>query len=138
MLRSVTGFLDTYLRINEVADFPNALNGLQLENDGRVTRIAAAVDASEATLRLAVENQSDFLLVHHGLFWEGLSRIAGPTYRRLCLALKNNVAVYSAHLPLDLHPGLGNNVLLARAIGLDDLEPFFFELGQSLGLAHGQ
>ena len=135
MLRSVTDFLDTYLRISEVADFPNALNGLQLENDGRVTRIAAAVDASEATFRLAVESQSDFLLVHHGLFWEGLSRIAGPQYRRLYLALKNNLAVYSAHLPLDLHPVLGNNALLARAIGLEGLEPFFFELGQALGFA---
>jgi dinuclear metal center YbgI/SA1388 family protein len=135
MLRSVTDFLDAYLRISEVADFPNALNGLQLENDGKVTRIAAAVDASEATLRLAVESQSDFLLVHHGLFWEGLSRIAGPQYRRLYLALKNNLAVYSAHLPLDLHPVLGNNALLARAIGLEGLEPFFFELGQALGFA---
>jgi dinuclear metal center YbgI/SA1388 family protein len=135
MLRPVTEFLDAYLRIGEVADFPNSLNGLQLENDGRVTRIGAAVDASEATLRQAVENQSDFLLVHHGLFWEGLSRIVGPQYRRLHLAVKNNVAVYSAHLPLDLHPVLGNNALLARAIGLDSLEPFFFELGQSLGFA---
>lgn len=88
MLRSVTEFLDAYLRIGEVADFPNSLNGLQLENDGRVTRIGAAVDASEATLRQAVENQSDFLLVHHGLFWEGLSRIVGPPYRRLHLAVK--------------------------------------------------
>ena len=126
-MRSVTDFLDTYLRISDVADFPNALNGLQLENDGRVTRIAAAVDASEATFRLAVESQSDFLLVHHGLFWEGLSCIAGPQYRKLYLALKNNLAVYSAHLPLDLHPVLGNNALLARAIGLEGLEPFFFE-----------
>lgn len=135
MLRPITKFLDTYLRIGEVEDYPNSLNGLQLENDGRVTRIGAAVDASEATLRLAIESQSDFLLVHHGLFWGGLSRIVGPQFRKLYSAFKNNIAVYSAHLPLDLHPVLGNNALLARAIGLDDLEPFFLERGQSLGFA---
>jgi dinuclear metal center YbgI/SA1388 family protein len=135
MLDSICSFLDRFLRIKEVEDYPNALNGLQLENDGRVTRIGAAVDASEAVIEMAVGKKVDLLFVHHGLFWGGLTRLAGPQFRKLKLAITSNVSVYSAHLPLDLHPQVGNNILLARSLELGQPEPFFMLKGQNLGYA---
>ena len=136
-LREATAYLETLLNQRAVADWPNALNGLQVENHGTVHRIGAAVDACEATLRMAAERKIDLLLVHHGLFWSGLQRVEGPAYRKLKLALDAGIAVFSSHLPLDLHPEFGNNALLARALGFPEApasEPFFFEKGQFLGL----
>jgi putative NIF3 family GTP cyclohydrolase 1 type 2 len=83
MLDSICSFLDEFLRIDEVKDYPNALNGLHLQNDGRVTRIGAAVDASEAVIEMAISRQVDLLLVHHGLFWGGLARLVGSQFRKL-------------------------------------------------------
>jgi dinuclear metal center YbgI/SA1388 family protein len=135
MLSSIVSFLDELLRINEVEDYPNALNGLHLQNDGRVSRVGAAVDASEAVIEMAIDSQVDLLLVHHGLFWSGLTRLAGPHFRKVRRAILANLAIYSAHLPLDLHPGIGNNILLARALNLGDSEPFFLHQGQNVGVA---
>lgn len=134
-LPEIVEFLDDYLGIPNIQDYPNALNGLQLENDGCVCKIGTAVDASEPVLRAAVETKVDLLIVHHGLFWGGLTRIVGSVYRKLHLAMEANLAVYSAHLPLDLHPVVGNNVLLARHVGLTDLRPFFHERGVAIGVA---
>lgn len=133
-LSDIAGFIDALLDIGNVADWPNALNGLQLANSGRVTRIGAAVDSGEATLRMAAEAGVDLLLVHHGLFWQGLQPITGALFRKTALALRADLAVYSAHLPLDVHPTLGNNALLAQALGLAPAEPFFFEKGRFIGL----
>ncbi len=135
MLDSICSFLDRFLRISEVEDYPNALNGLQLENDGRVTRIGAAVDASEAIIEMAIEQQVDLLFVHHGLFWGGLAPLAGPKFRKLKRAILSNLSIYSAHLPLDLHPEIGNNVLLAQSLGIGQPEPFFVIKGRTLGYA---
>src|SRR2546426_21835 len=74
----VTAYLDDYLRVREVPDAPQALNGLQLANGGEITRVAAAVDLCEATVRLATETRADLLLVHHGLFWGGPRPLTGP------------------------------------------------------------
>jgi len=133
-LKEISDFIDALLDIKNVADWPNALNGLQLANGGIVTRIGAAVDAGEPTLRKAAEAGVDLLLVHHGLFWAGLQPLTGALYRKAALALRANMAVYSAHLPLDVNAALGNNAILARAIGLEPAEPFFFEKGRFLGL----
>src|SRR3989442_5977480 len=72
-LRDLTAYLDDYLRVRDVPDAPEALNGLQVANAGEITRVAAAVDLCEATVRLATEARADLLLVHHGLFWGGRS-----------------------------------------------------------------
>lgn len=118
-LDTLVRYLDDYLRVaEEVADAPEALNGLQVGNSGEVTRLAAAVDLCEATVRLAAEQRADCLLVHHGLFWGGLRSVVGPAYRRLAGLIQGNIALYSAHLPLDRHPEIGNNILLARALGI--------------------
>jgi dinuclear metal center YbgI/SA1388 family protein len=132
-LSDVTTYIHGYLRINEVKDHPNACNGLQVENSGSITRIGSAVDACEAVIKMASERRIDFLLVHHGLFWTGVQPVTGAFYRKLKVALDKDMAVYSAHLPLDVHPEVGNNVLLAQALGLNALEPFFFDDGQFIG-----
>ena len=133
-LAQIVKHTNPLLRLDDFEDYPGAVNGLQVENRGQVHRIAAAVDASLATVRLAIEAKADLLLVHHGLFWSPTVPWTGRKYELLRLLLDNDVAVYSAHLPLDAHPKLGNNALLSRALGLKKLQPFFESKGQPIGL----
>ncbi len=130
----IARYVDDYLRIREIEDWPNALNGLQIENSGRVTKIGAAVDVSTRVLTEAAKNEIDFLVVHHGVFWPGLQPVTGATHRQLKLAFENNIALYSAHLPLDVHPKVGNNAQLAAALGLKSTKPFLEEKDQLIGL----
>src|SRR2546422_8530055 len=117
-LAELASYLDTYLRVADVPDSPGALNGLQVCNSGDVTRVAAAVDLCEATVRQATEQHADCFLVHHGLFWGGgcLRPLVGPAYRRIAGLIKGTIALYAAHLPLDRHPDVGNNAMLARML----------------------
>ncbi len=133
-LRELVAYLDAYLRVGEVPDSPGALNGLQVESAGSVTRLGAAVDASEATIRKAIELGCDLLLVHHGLFWSGNRPVTGRRYRRLKALLDADVAVYGAHLPLDVHAEVGNNAVLARELGVDVEGRFGEEYGIELGV----
>jgi len=133
-LNEIVNHLDELLRIREIGDYPNAVNGLQLANSGGLSRIGAAVDACEAVIAEAAQAGVDFLLVHHGLFWGGLAPVTGAAYRKLRVALEADMAIYSAHLPLDAHPVFGNNTLLADALGLEGGEPFFEACGQPIGL----
>lgn len=132
-LEQITAYLGDYLRIKDVSDYGQAMNGLQLENNGVVHRIAAAVDACEVVMKSAVDHEVDLLLVHHGLFWNP-TPLTGGMYRKIRCAIEGNLAVYSAHLPLDIHPKIGNNVLLAKALGLKGLKPFMQIKGQPAGL----
>ena len=112
--------LNAELGCADLPDYDGAWNGLQLANrSGRVSRIAAAVDASLPAFKKAVASGADLLLVHHGMFWQGVQPLTGAAFEKISLAMENNLAVYSAHLPLDAHPRLGNNALLARALGED-------------------
>jgi dinuclear metal center YbgI/SA1388 family protein len=133
-LSEIVYYTDNFLRVCEVGDWDNALNGLQIENSGRVTRIGAAVDVSTRVLTEAAGKNVDFLVVHHGLFWPGLQPIRGAVRRQLRLAFENDMALYSAHLPLDIHPRVGNNALLVAALGLKSPRPFLEEKGQPVGL----
>lgn len=117
-LSDIVSYLDAQLGTRSTPDYPGAVNGLQLENSGKVTRVATAVDASQRTIDGAITVGADLLVVHHGLFWKGLQPVTGPAYRRLRALVDHDVAVYSSHLPLDRHPTLGNNALLAAALGL--------------------
>src|SRR5438093_760214 len=123
-LPEIVGYIDDYLRIREIEDWPNAVNGLQIENSGRVTKIGAAVDVSTRVLTEAAKKDIDLLIVHHGLFWPGLRPLTGALRRQSKLALENDIALYSAHLPLDVHPKVGNNARLATALGLKSTKPF--------------
>jgi dinuclear metal center YbgI/SA1388 family protein len=119
MLSKLSEYLDEFLRIMEVPDSDRALNGLQVENGGAVGRIVAAVDASLASITHAAGlGRGTLLLVHHGLFWDGNLPLTGRRYRRLAAAIRGDVAVYSAHIPLDLHPEVGNNAVLAGQLGV--------------------
>lgn len=148
-LSSLVEYLDRYLSIREVPDEPAALNGLQVENSGRVSRIIAAVDATQATIHglgPAGSNASTItsgresastplLLVHHGLFWDGNQPVTGRRYRRLHALLERDAALYAAHIPLDVHQEVGNNAVLARRLGLAATAPFGNYKGVSLGLS---
>src|ERR1700704_2301881 len=133
-LSDIVGYTDDFLRIREVGDWDNALNGLQIENSGRVTRLGAAVDVSTRVLSAAAKKNVDLLIVHHGLFWPGLQPVRSALRRQLQIAFENDIALYSAHLPLDIHPKVGNNALLAGALGLKSTKRFLKEKGQSVGL----
>ncbi len=125
---------DALLGMEGFEDYEGACNGLQVENRGGVSRVAAAVDASLATIGMARERGADLLVVHHGLFWSARHPWTGHSYRLIRALLEADLALYSAHLPLDVHPQLGNNAGLARALGWEGGQPFFPELGRDLGL----
>lgn len=134
-LDSIVDHLDELLGIPAFPDYPTALNGLQVEAPGPILRVGAAVDANETTIEAAARAGVDLLLVHHGLFWDGLKPLRGRHMRRIRTLVENRMAVYSAHLPLDAHPSLGNSILLARALGLDGMVPFGEAKGVTVGWA---
>jgi len=132
-LKTIVAHCDKILRTREIGDYDGAMNGLQVENSGAVTKIAAAVDASLATIKLVIAAKADLLIVHHGLFWSTRQPWTGKNYELLRLLTQNNLAIYSSHLPLDAHPKLGNNAQLCAALGLKNLKPFFLTHGQTIG-----
>jgi dinuclear metal center YbgI/SA1388 family protein len=117
-LVSIAAYLDDVLRTQQIPDYDEALNGIQLPHVGPVRRVAAAVDFSLTTVQRAVAGGANMLLVHHGMYWGGPRALIGPAYERLRLLIAHDTAVYASHLPLDLHPGFGNNALLARELQL--------------------
>lgn len=133
-LPALVTLLDRHLRTGEVADYPGAMNGLQIGSDGPVTRIVAAVDACEEVILRASRVKGTLLLVHHGLFWNGAQPLTGAFRRKIRAALEGNLALYSSHLPLDLHPSCGNNALLAKALGLKSPRPALELKGHAAGL----
>jgi dinuclear metal center YbgI/SA1388 family protein len=117
-LAEVVAFLDQTLDVANIPDYPGALNGLQLANRSDIRGITTAVDYSSAAIDGTIEAGANLLLVHHGMFWGSAKPISGMRYEQLSKLFEGDVAVYSAHLPLDLHPRLGNNALLAERLGL--------------------
>jgi dinuclear metal center YbgI/SA1388 family protein len=134
LLKTLVAHCDKILRVADIKDFTGATNGLQVENNGGVSRIAATVDASLVTAKLAIAAQADLLVVHHGLFWNVRQPWTGNHYELFRLLTENNLAVYSSHLPLDFHPKFGNNVILCAALGLNKVRPFLWKDGQAYGL----
>lgn len=134
-LIEVVEFLDRELRTQDVPDYSGAHNGLQLENAGTVTKVATAVDASLATIEEAVAQGADLLVVHHGLFWQGVRMLTGGQYQKIKTAIDHGLAIYSSHIPLDIHPTWGNNALLANRLGLKVTEDLLPWKGIQLGVA---
>lgn len=134
----ISNYCDRLLEVSSFEDWTGAANGLQVENRRGVSRIAAAVDASLATVKLAIEQGADLLLVHHGLFWSPSHPWTGKRHELLRLLIENDLSVYSAHLPLDAHPKLGNNAILCRELGFKKLAPFFLEKGRHIGWKSSQ
>lgn len=134
-LQPIVDYLDRYLKTASIVDYPQAHNGLQLENSGEVTKIGAAVDACEAVLRRAVGQGITLLLVHHGLMWDSHAPLfTGARYRKLKEAMDHDLAIYSSHLPLDRHPVVGNAAQLCKALGFTRCAPFLQWKGQAVGL----
>jgi dinuclear metal center YbgI/SA1388 family protein len=132
-LDTLVSYCDRRTRMAAFKDAPGAMNGLQFENSGRVTRIGAAVDAGIDPFEKAVAAGVDFLIVHHGMFWEMPRTITGTTRRRIAVLSRGDCALYSSHLPLDSHPQLGNNALLARQLGLRPSRGFLQNPGGPIG-----
>jgi dinuclear metal center YbgI/SA1388 family protein len=123
-ITEIASHLDELLHTAEIPDYSNALNGIQVETDAEITKVAAAVDARERTITSAIEAGANLLVVHHGMFWGGLQPLRGPNLRRVRALISSDLGLYSSHLPLDAHPELGNNVLLARELGLEPSSGF--------------
>jgi dinuclear metal center YbgI/SA1388 family protein len=132
-LSTLVSHTDKILNTASIGDYGGAVNGLQVENSGQVTRIAATVDASLATVMLAIKAKADLMIVHHGLFWSPSHPWTGKKFELMRLLIENNIAIYSSHLPLDAHPKLGNNAQLCAALGFKKLQPFFASHGQLIG-----
>lgn len=127
-------YLDEYLEIASFAPIDRSSNGLIVGGiDKEVWRIAFAVDACQKTFDLAKEADADLLVVHHGLFWGSPLPLTGSHYTRVKTLLDNHLDLYVAHLPLDAHSEVGNNAVMARLLGLEQIEPFAPYKGKSLG-----
>jgi dinuclear metal center YbgI/SA1388 family protein len=132
-LESLLQYLDEYLGVADHPDYPSALNGLQVQGRPEVSCVATAVDASLASIEAAAARGADLLIVHHGLFWDGLRPVVGRRFRRLKTIMDAGLSVYSCHLPLDGHTEIGNCILLAKAMGLETEGRFGRYQGADLG-----
>jgi len=130
-LKKITDFLDNTLNIKEIDDY--SLNGLQVENSGEVSKAGFAVDASQASFQKAAENNADLLIVHHGLFWQNPESVTGSNYKRFKILFDEDIALYAAHLPLDLHDTLGNNARVHKILGWNVTEDFGEYKGIQIG-----
>ncbi len=130
-------WLDDLLETGQYADWPNAFNGLQVEGTRPVRTVLGAVDACAASIREASDSFADLLVVHHGLFWSGLQPITGAFYQRVAPLIRSGCALYSSHLPLDAHPLIGNNAVLAHSLGAESTLPFGLFNGRPIGCRFG-
>jgi dinuclear metal center YbgI/SA1388 family protein len=118
--------LDQFLEIHQFKDY--CPNGLQIEGKAEVKKIITGVTACQELIDFACAENADAIVVHHGFFWKGESQqIVGMKYKRIKALLENGINLYAYHLPLDVHPELGNNAQLARLLDITDrrsLEPW--------------
>jgi dinuclear metal center YbgI/SA1388 family protein len=135
-LRSFDSWCRALLAIDALAKADASLNGIQVgRSEGEVRLVAFAVDACAESIRRAASAGAQVLFVHHGLFWGKGERIQGALRERLRLLLDADLALYACHLPLDLHPEVGNNAALARMLGLRNPRPFGPYRGVEIGFA---
>jgi dinuclear metal center YbgI/SA1388 family protein len=130
-IAKILRFLDNQLKIREIED--TSQNGLQVQGKREISKIGLAVDSDTETLKKAKANSCDMLIVHHGLFWSDNSLMIGLKYNRVKFLVENSLALYACHLPLDMHEEYGNNISLARMIGLKGISPFGYSHGFSIG-----
>jgi dinuclear metal center YbgI/SA1388 family protein len=118
----IVAYLNSLLEIDKIKDV--SCNGLQVQGVKTIKRIGCAVDACMAVYKKAAAKKCQMLIVHHGMIWNGLTSITGPIRDQVSFLIKNGINLYAAHLPLDLHSDLGNNIILARALSLSSIRPF--------------
>jgi len=129
--RELINYLDAYLQRADFVD--NSQNGLQVQGGEEIHRVGAAVDACQQTIEAAAAAPVDLLLVHHGLFWEKPEKIIGAHYHRVKKLIDAGLNLYCAHLPLDAHPEVGNNAVLARRLGFEPVAGFGNHHGRDIG-----
>ena len=132
-LDDLVRYCDKRTRRTAFKDAPGAFNGLQVANSGRVSKIGAAVDAGIMPFRQATAAGVDFLIVHHGMYWDMPRPLVASVYERVATLIHHNCALYSNHLPLDGNPEIGNNALLAKQLGLVGSRPFLVRDGEAIG-----
>ncbi len=121
-LYELTSYLNDYFSISEYQD--SSLNGLQVEGSNEITKVALAVDACSETFSKASALRADLLFVHHGLYWGKPFALTGFHAARIKMLFKNELSLYAVHLPLDLHPEIGNNAGILKMLGCEIGEPF--------------
>ena len=132
-LTDLVAYCDQRTRRAAFKDAPAAFNGLQVANSGRVRKIGAAVDAGVIPFQKAAAAGIDFLIVHHGMYWDMPRPLTGPIYERVATLIRADCALYSSHLPLDAHPELGNNALMARQLELTPTRGWLPNEGGDIG-----
>jgi dinuclear metal center YbgI/SA1388 family protein len=135
LVQELDGYFRSVFRIDDLARVDSSLNGLQVGRVGpKIEKIAFLVDACMEGFLLAAEWNADMVFAHHGLFWGKELRITGAHRRRLSYLFEKDLALYAVHLPLDMHPEVGNNAGMAKTLGLTDTEPFGFYKGFDIGI----
>ena len=125
--------IEHFLNVNTISDY--CPNGLQVEGKAQIKRIVSGVTASQALIDAAIELQADAVLVHHGYFWKGEDQpIVGMKQRRIKALLAHDINLLAYHLPLDVHPEVGNNVQLAQRLGLTVTGPLEPDNPSNVGL----
>jgi dinuclear metal center YbgI/SA1388 family protein len=133
--RELDDWLRSLLRFELTDAVDPSPNGIQVaRRNQEVGRVAFSVDASLESFRRAVQWKADILLTHHGIFWGGPTRLDGVLYERVRILMENDLALYAIHLPLDMHPDVGNNAGIARHLDLQSLEPFGVYKGVTVGV----
>lgn len=121
-LKDLVAFLDNLLKPEHPME-DSSNNGLQVEGGGEVSRAVFSVDASLALFEKAAEQGADLVFVHHGMSWgDSFKRLTGTDAKRLAALFKNGISLYASHLPLDAHPEVGNNMVIARRLGLKNIK----------------
>jgi dinuclear metal center YbgI/SA1388 family protein len=128
---TIVSLLDKTLKTSEISD--RSVNGLQVEGADKIMKIGLAVDACLEAYKLAQKKGCQMIIVHHGIIWEGIKSITGPLYKQIEFLVRNNINLYASHLPLDCHPTLGNNIQIAKALGLTNIQPFGTYRGIKIG-----
>ncbi|MGH0052849.1 MAG: Nif3-like dinuclear metal center hexameric protein [Sphaerochaetaceae bacterium] len=130
----LVAYLDTFLELESFEGLDRSLNGLIVGGpDKEIHKVGFAVDACLSTFEKALQEGVDLIVVHHGLFWGSPLAITGTHYRRISTLLKGDLDLYVAHLPLDAHPLVGNNAVMAQLLGLQEIVPFASYKGKMLG-----
>lgn len=124
-------FLNSELQVKGYPD--SSMNGLQFEGNSEITKVAVAVDSGLAVIKKSIAAGAQFLIVHHGLFWEKAFCITGANKEIFELLIKHNLSLYAVHLPLDSHEKYGNNFCLARLLGLEQIRPAINYMGKPVG-----
>lgn len=124
--KDLENYLNNYFEISDYKDY--APNGLQIQGNRDIKKIITGVTACQDLIDSAIQEDADAIVVHHGYFWKGESYpIVGIKYERIAKLIKNGIHLFGYHLPLDGHREIGNNILLAKKLNLNNLE--FFETG---------